>query len=91
MKRRDVPRFLRAVRKSREVRKAFRELLGALARAIVFGASLTFLTVWEAMLFVGAAHAFDRRVPDLGFWTIFWLLLTVGVVLSSGLRGRRKS
>lgn len=33
------------------------------------------LAAWAVMLFLGAAHSEDGRIPDLGFWAVAQLLL----------------
>jgi len=41
----------------------------------VIGGAMYFLSAWVSMLFLGAAHSHDARVPDLGYFATTFVLL----------------
>ena len=51
--------------------------LRAALREGLIDLALFLLTVWMVMVWLGAAHHFDGRVPDFGFWTTFFVLFAV--------------
>lgn len=43
---------------------------------------MDFLYAWIVMLFLGAAHSTDGRVPAFGYWTTLCLVIAAGIVVS---------
>lgn len=50
---------------------------------LVASAVLDLLFAWGAMVLLGIAHGFDGRVPDLGYWTTFFVIWAFGFALSA--------
>lgn len=40
---------------------------------VIVGISVYFLGAWFGMLWFDVANHFDKRVPDFGYWTTFFL------------------
>lgn len=54
-------------------------------------AAADLLFAWWAMVLLGIAHGFDGRIPDLGYWTTFFVIWALGVVLSAHDMGKSVS
>lgn len=49
-------------------------------RHSLINATQIFFGSYLAMLFLGAAHSYDRRVPAFGYFTVTLLVFTVAVI-----------
>lgn len=47
----------------------------------LFFFAITFLGVWIVMLFLGAAHSYDERIPAFGYIATCWLFGAATTVL----------
>lgn len=64
------------VKKQKKRNKTASGWLNVVATTIVMGFEW-FYGALMAMIFLGVAHSFDGRVPTLGYWTMFFLVVTV--------------
>lgn len=69
------------MRKPRQVRSE-RELPWL---ALITAAILWPIEAAMSMVFLGAAHGQDARVPDFGFWTMFFIDASLGSVISGSM------
>lgn len=67
------------VKKQKKRNKTASDWLNVVATMIVMGFEW-FYGALMAMIFLGVAHSFDGRVPTLGYWTMFFLVVTVRAV-----------
>ena len=49
--------------------------------AIFFWAIILFAENWLLMIFIGTLHSFFNFIPALGFWTVFWFNLLIGIII----------
>lgn len=62
--------------------------LGMILLIILVATGLIFLISWLTMLTIGAASiASAGVVPSLNFWTMFWIVLTVMLLLGPRAKG----
>lgn len=66
-------------RKRKDRSKASTAWLNFVATTVVMGFEW-FYGALMAMIFLGVAHSFDGRIPTLGYWTVFFLVVTVRAV-----------
>jgi hypothetical protein len=43
-------------------------------------AILLFVENWLLMIFIGTLHSVFDFIPALGFWTVFWFNLLLGII-----------
>jgi hypothetical protein len=53
-----------------------------LAVAIFFWAAILFVENWIIMIFLGTLHSVFNFIPALGFWTVFWFNLLIGIIIN---------
>jgi hypothetical protein len=51
-------------------------------------AILLFIENWLLMIFIGTLHSVFDFIPALGFWTVFWFNLLIGIILGVFKRGK---
>ena len=51
-------------------------------------AILLFIENWLLMIFIGTLHSVFDFIPALGFWTVFWFNLLLGIVFGVFKRGK---
>lgn len=50
--------------------------------AISFWAVMLFVENWLLMIFIGTLHSIFNFIPALGFWTILWFNILVGIIIN---------
>lgn len=65
--------------------------VGDVAAAVMLAILSAFGTAWLAMVFLGAAHSSDSRVPAFGFGAVFWLALAFTTAVSAGVQSSKGS
>jgi len=53
-----------------------------LAVAISFWAAILFVENWLLMIFIGTLHSAFNFIPALGFWTVLFFNLLVGIAIN---------
>lgn len=48
--------------------------------AFFITAVLLFVENWLLMIFIGTLHSVFTFIPALGFWTVFWFNLLLGII-----------
>jgi hypothetical protein len=52
------------------------------ALAIFLTSLFLLIENWLLMIFIGTLHSVFNFIPALGFWTVFWFNLLIGIVIS---------
>ena len=51
------------------------------ALAILLTSLFLLIENWLLMIFIGTLHSVFNFIPALGFWTIFWFNLLIGIAI----------
>jgi hypothetical protein len=52
------------------------------ALAIFLTSLFLFVENWLLMIFIGTLHSVFNFIPALGFWTVFWFNLFIGIIFN---------
>ena len=52
------------------------------ALAIFLTSLFLLIENWLLMIFIGTLHSVFNFIPALGFWTVFWFNLLIGIFIS---------
>jgi len=56
--------------------------IGFFVVALLFWAAILFIENWLLMIFIGTLHSSFNSIPALGFWTVLWFNILLGIVFN---------
>lgn len=56
--------------------------IGFFIVALLFWAVILFTENWLLMIFIGTLHSVFNSIPAVGFWTVLWFNVLLGIVFN---------
>lgn len=56
--------------------------IGFFIVALLFWAVILFTENWLLMIFIGTLHSVFNSIPAVGFWTVLWFNVLLGIIFN---------